>query len=89
MVDGSVQRDISIPCSQSVKNDKFQVLCVGDKLTSTKLVDYDTENANQRNVMYSLSNVKLFQKCVLDADILGSLVALGSDCISLTECQVS
>lgn len=91
-IDGAIQRDFDIPCSQQVKNDKFQILCVGAKLTSPKLVEYinnDAKNSKQPDVMYALSNVKLFRKCILDADILGSLVALGSDCVSLTQCQVS
>lgn len=91
-IDGSIQRDFGIPCSQQVKNDKFQILCVGAKLTSPKLVESinnEAKNSKQPDVMYALSNVKLFRKCILEADILGSLVALGSDCVSLTQCQVS
>lgn len=88
-IDGAIQREFGIPCSQQVKNDKFQILCVGAKLTSPKLVENDTQNSKQPDVMYALSNVKLFRKCILEADILGSLVALGSDCVSLTQCQVS
>lgn len=75
-----------------MKNDKFQILCVGAKLTSPKLVasiNNDAKHSKQPAVLYTLSNVKLFKKCILDADILGSLVALGSDCVNLTQCQVS
>lgn len=74
-----------MPCSQQVKNDKFQILCVGAKSTPTK----DAQNSKQPDAMYAVSDVKLFKKCILEADILGSLVALGSDCVSLTQCQVS
>ncbi|XP_037048186.1 lysosomal-trafficking regulator isoform X2 [Bradysia coprophila] len=91
MVDGSFQRDLSIPCSHQVKNDKFQVLCVGSKLTSPKLVEYinnDTTKPKQPEVVYSLSNVHLFRTCILEADVLGSLVALGADYMSLTQCQI-
>lgn len=91
-IDGAIQRDVGIPCAQQVKNDKFQILCVGATVTSPKLVEHmnnDAKNKKQPDAMYALSNVKLFRKCILDADILGSLVALGSDCVSLTQCQVS
>ncbi|KAJ6646111.1 Lysosomal-trafficking regulator [Pseudolycoriella hygida] len=90
-IDGAIQRNLGIPCSQQLKNEKFQILCVGAKLTSPKLVEYinnNAENTTQPHVMYSLSNVKLFRKCILDADILGSLVALGADCTNLTQCQI-
>lgn len=92
MIDGSIQRDLSIPCSHQGKKEKFQILCVGSKLTSPKLVEYinnDTKKAKQPDVVYALSNVHLFRKCIVEADILGSLVALGADYVSLTQCQVS
>lgn len=78
----------------NLKNEKFQILCIGDKITSEKMVESlnnDTEpneQINELDVIYSLSSVRIFQKCILNADVLACLVALGPDCINLTECQV-
>lgn len=52
-------------------------------------INNDAQNSKQPDVLYTLSNVNLFRKCIVEADVLGSLVALGSDCVNLTQCQVS
>lgn len=91
-VDGSIQRSLSVPCSHQVKNDKLQVMCVGAKITSPKLVEYinnDAQGSKQPDMVYAMSHVQLFRKCILEVDVLGSLVAMGPDCTSLTQCQVS
>lgn len=37
---------------------------------------------------YNLSTVKVFQKCIVQSDVLANLVALGPDCTNLTRCQI-
>lgn len=79
----------------NLKNEKFQILCIGDKITSEKMVESmnndiieTDEQINEFDVAYSLSSIRIFQKCIINPDVIACLVALGPDCTNLTECQV-
>lgn len=90
-----------MPCSVNTKHDKFQLLCIGDKLSSAKLVEA-LNNGNQASagdaesllddfdgLTFSLANVMVFKKSLTQPEVLANLVALGPDCNNLTKCQVS
>lgn len=77
------------------------MLCIGDKLSSAKLVEA-LNNGSQASagdaesllddfdgLSYSLANVMVFKKCLTQPEILANLVALGPDCGNLTQCHVS
>ena len=70
-----------MPCLQNTRNDKFQILCIGEKSD-------EPQDASPINTLYSLSNIQLYQKCITEPELLSSLVALGPDSCNLTECQV-
>lgn len=97
-IDGLDQHDIHLPYpSQNVAKDKFQILCVGHKLsandnnkTPTSSDDHiDTDGQwIEQPLPYSIANVCVFHKCLYNPAILASLVSLGPDCTNFTYCQV-
>lgn len=94
-IDGLDQHDIHLPySSQSTAKDKFQILCVGHKISTnndSKMPDSDgstDEQCIEQPLAYSLANVCVFHKCLYNPAILSSLITLGPDCTNFTSCQV-
>lgn len=100
-IDHSPTITVELPCAYvqlDSKRDKFSILGIGHKcpvVSSSKPKEIDETpsngNANEMNssnFKYSISNVLLFRKRVIDREILANLYALGPDCVNFSQCQV-
>lgn len=94
-IDGLDQHDIHLPySSQSAAKDKFQILCVGHKLSvNENKTPYSSNYSGdcqwiEQPLPYSIANVCVFHKCLYNSAILANLVSLGPDCTNFTLCQV-
>lgn len=99
-IDHSPTITIDLPCGQvqlDSKREKFSIVGIGHKspiLSLGKQKDIDESlpsmNANETsaNFKYSISNVLLFRKRVIDREMLANLYALGPDCVNFAQCQI-
>lgn len=98
-VDNSSVFTVNLPCSHSNINarwEKFKIICIGHKMlpkqdqtpVSLNTTGNSSEVADAETFSYSLSNILLFRKRVIDNELLHNLYAFGPDCVNFTQCQV-
>lgn len=99
-IDHSPTITVDLPCAQvqlDSRREKFSIIGIGHKnsvVPPAKQKDIDellpSMNGIETNASfkYSISNVLLFRKRVIDREILANLYALGPDCVNFACCQI-
>lgn len=99
-LDNSTVFVVNMPCSHSNINarwEKFKIICIGHKYNAASDQASSLNTTGKSSISsqseaegftYSLSNILLFRKRVIDDELLHNLYAFGPDCVNFTQCQV-